>query len=541
MTTLPQHADPMQSQVRSAELAAMRLLYEWDHDSVKGSATCKNVPPPEFPSPAFVAQRLARGAELMANSRVVSLEERFDPFDSLDDYAKLFPVIGAPHRIIDTYLRDDVFAYQRLAGFNPMTLRLCLELPPGSPLLQAAVQLPGAMTLVDAVKAGRIYIENYSILKGTPLGTSNGMPKFMLAPIALFYLQDVGLSGVHSLTPIAIQMDQDSTVVRTPHGDQKAWTIAKMVVQTAAANHHEMGPHLWGCHFGMEPWAVAMHRNLAPSHPLNILLKPHFENLIANNELGRKQLVNEGGPVDSLMAPTLAGSLELLRRFHDGWFWSDTIFHGELHRRGFDLLTGPTDHPYKDDGTLVWTAIHGFVDAYVGLYYKSEADVEGDTELRGWLAEVGTQGLIEGVPVFADLWSGQRLGVLVDTITQLIFTAGPQHSAVNFTQAEFMMYAPNCPVAAYADPMTETDVLKLLPPKDQAMQQVEILGFLAAKPIGRLGYYAKPFADPAAEALAEAFRKDLAEVDATIDVRNSKRLLPYGVMQPKNIPNSTNV
>lgn len=49
----------------------------------------------------------------------------------------------------------------------------------------------------------------------------------------------------------------------------------------------------------------------------------------------------------------------------------------------YNIVLGE-DYPYASDGILIWNAIHKWVDGYLSLFYKSDADLKNDTELTGW-------------------------------------------------------------------------------------------------------------------------------------------------------------
>ena len=75
---------------------------------------------------------------------------------------------------------------------------------------------------------------------------------------------------------------------------------------------------------------------------------------------------------------------------------------------------------------------------------------------------------------------------LIDAITLIIFTASAQHAAVNFPQGAMMSYAPAVPLAGYQpgsilqDKVTEQDYLNLLPPLEQAQDQLNLVYILGS-------------------------------------------------------------
>ena len=46
------------------------------------------------------------------------------------------------------------------------------------------------------------------------------------------------------------------------------------------------------------------------------------------------------------------------------------------------------DYPYADDGLDIWGELEAYFEAYLGLYYKNDADVKADAELQAWWGEV---------------------------------------------------------------------------------------------------------------------------------------------------------
>ena len=66
---------------------------------------------------------------------------------------------------------------------------------------------------------------------------------------------------------------------------------------------------------------------------------------------------------------------------------------------------------------------------------------------------------------------------LAEILTMVIWTAGPQHAAVNFTQLEHLSYLPANPLAGFTDEPrgrdhTLDDWLANLPPLDVAVQRL---------------------------------------------------------------------
>ena len=135
---------------------------------------------------------------------------------------------------------------------------------------------------------------------------------------------------------------------------------------------------------------------------------------------------------------------------------------------------------------------------------------------------------------------------LIDIVTQVIFTCGPQHAAVNFSQFDYVGYTPNAPLSLYSRPDTASSVQQLLPAADQDLAQMELAFALSGIRWGHLGSTELcQFADQGDRQALEHFQADLADIEIKINARNQQRLATSGVeypyLLPSRIPNSINI
>lgn len=460
---------------------------------------------------------------------------------SLDDYAQLFRKIGLPP-ISRDYADDAVFAEMRLAGPNPVVLRAVDRVDDRFPLTDELFQdaLPGD-SLAAAAAEGRLFLADYHLLANAECSDYPDGRKYLYAPLAAFALDRT----TRRLRPVAIQCKQTpgpDNPIFTPR-DGYNWLIAKTVVEIADGNLHETVTHLGLTHLLIEPFVVSTHRQLAPNHPLFLLLAPHFEGTLAINDAAWKYLVAGKGAVDKLLGGTISYSRGLTAHGLQAFSFAHSSLPVALAERGVadpDRLPG---YAYRDDALLHWGAIRDWVREYVGLYYPSDAEVAADTELQAWGTEIGaaTGGRINGVG---------RVGMVaevVEALTRVIFTCSVQHAAVNFPQYDLMSYAPNMPLAGYAPAptsrrgATEQDYLNMLPPLNMAELQMELGYTLGTVHYTTLGQYpAGHFRDPrVAEPLAR-FQARLAEAAQAITARNASRR-PYEYLLPAAVPQSINV
>lgn len=464
---------------------------------------------------------------------------------SIATYDKAFSVIPLP-AVANEFTSDEVFVRMRVAGPNPMVIEAISAVPAKLPVSEA--QYTAAMgagdTLAAAASEGRLFVCDYALLASMPAAKgTDGLPKYGFAPIALFALP----KGGRSLKPVAIQCAQKpgpGAPIFTP-ADGWSWQAAKVCVQVADFNHHELISHLGRTHLFMEPFVVATRRELAPNHPLSVLLTPHFEGTIFINWAAPKTLVDPGGFVDVLLASTLEADLALSAASVKDSPFSTLALPRDLARRGVADPARLPDYPYRDDATLVWAAIERWVRGYLELYYHDDRDVRGDWELGRWAAEVISQagGRIRG---FADDDGFFDLDELVEAVTTIVFTCSAQHAAVNFPQAPLMSFLPGAPLASYQPApsrhgLTEQDWLNAFAPVSDAQSTVLILYLLGSVHHTQLGQYdGGQFDDERVAAPLNRFHADLQEIEASITKRNGHRT-PYEFLLPSNIPQSINI
>lgn len=543
---LPQNdSDPTK---RKSLLERKQGEYEFDHDFLAPMAMLKDVPSIENFSTKYIAERTIETAELPINMLAVKTRSLWDPLDELQDYEDYFPVLPKPH-VIKTYQTDDSFSEQRLCGVNPLVLRQIKQIPPGFAftIQELRDQFGDSINLEEKLANGNLYVADYTSLAFVKGGTYERGKKFLPTPIAFFCWRSSGFSDRGQLVPIAIQINpaagKQSQLI-TPFDDPLIWFHAKLCVQIADANHHEMSSHLCRTHFVMEPFAIVTARQLAENHPLNLLLKPHFRFMLANNELGRQRLVNRGGPVDELLAGTLQESLQIVVNAYEEWSLDKFALPTELKNRGVDDVNNLPHYPYRDDGMLLWNVIKKFVSEYLQIYYKTPQDFTADFELQAWAQELVSKsgGRVKGVSSTIE-----TLEQLVDIATAVIFTCGPQHSAVNYPQYEYMTFMPNMPLAAYKQITPEgtipdrKNLISYLPPPKQTADQLTVLFILAAYRYDRLGYYDDKFEDQEAQDLIVTFQQNLNGVERQIELNNKSRLIDYSYLKPRLVTNSISV
>ncbi|WP_017325140.1 lipoxygenase family protein [Synechococcus sp. PCC 7336] len=492
--------------------------------------------------------------------KTVDLQTDAGHASSLEQFRKLFAYVDLPE-IANTFQADEMFAYLRVAGANPLVIARMTAPDPRLPVTEADYkQAMGdeADSLEQAIAEGRVYLADYSILAGALEGSFGPEPeeqKYIYPPLAMFAVP-AGDGPHRLLKPVAIQTgSQAAEDYITAATGKYAWLAAKTTVQIADANYHEAISHLARTHLLVEPFVMATHRQLPATHPLFKLLVPHFQGTLAINNAAQAFLVAPQGGVNALLSCTIEQSRTLAVKGLQMRGFNAEMLYKRLQDRGVDDRQALPVYPYRDDALLVWDAIHEWAGAYLALYYTDSDTADGglkkvteDAHLQNWAKEIVA---FEGGRL-TDFGSDGRgaidtLEYLVDAVTLIIFTGSAQHAAVNFPQKGIMSYAPAMPTAGYLPgrkidkDMTEADYFQLLPPLDQAQSGLNLLYLLGSVYYSKLGDY-KPdhFDDPQVEAPLKVFQDQLKGIGEEIDRRNLNRP-DYDYLKPTNIPQSINI
>jgi len=472
---------------------------------------------------------------------------------SLDAYRALFRTLPVPG-IAYNFQDDGEFARLRVQGPNNMLITAAGDaLPANFPLSakQYAAVVNGD-TLDRALADGRLFLLDYKDLAVLDPGTWKGEAKYVGQPIALFAVPP----GGSSLVPVAIQCGQDPAdfPIFTPSPAPEklwGWEMAKLVVQVADGNYHELFTHLARTHLVIEAFAVATHRHLAEVHPIWALLVPHYEGTLFINEAAATSLIAADGPIDHIFAGTITSSQAAAVDARLAFDFYARMLPADLAARGVGSDSALADYPYRDDALLVWNAIHEWARQYVDLYYANDAAVAADTELAAWAACLATEAKIRG---FGPVTSRKQLA---NVCTMVMFTASAQHAAVNFPQKDIMAFAPAVTGAGWEAAPTgqrghdKPGWLAMMPPMALALEQLnvlELLGSLHYRPLGDYRSnafpYPKWFQDPRVTAKSGPlawFQAALADVETEILARNAQRFAPYPYLQPSLIPTSINI
>ncbi|XP_073716824.1 polyunsaturated fatty acid 5-lipoxygenase-like [Misgurnus anguillicaudatus] len=472
-----------------------------------------------------------------------------DSFQSWKDFADLEKIFTNDEtkntlleNVIQNWKTDYMFGYQFLNGCNPVMIRKCTKLPDKFPVTHEMVKgsLQRGLTLQEEIEKGNIYIADYEILKDLPANKTQNTPYYLTAPICLLYN-----NKLNQIVPIAIQLSQtpgEKSPIFLPDDNEHDWMLAKMWVKSSDFNVHQLVTHLLKTHLISEVFEVAMYRQLSTAHPVYKLLTPHVRFTIAINAEARRTLISDGGFFGKGSSITGNGIDQLMERAMKTLTLKSLCFPETIKAR--EMENAP-NYYYRDDGMMIWKAIHCFVSDVIEIYYAGDEKVQKDVEIQGFVKNVSF-GLLdsEGEKFPQSL---NTRAELTEYLTAVIFNASAQHAAVNFGQFDWEAWIPNSPSTMRKPPPTqkgEADlkfIMDCLPDRKSSIAAIGITWALSRfqKNERFLGMYPDMlFTEPAVKEAIEKFRKKLNEVTDSIKRRNEELTMEYYWLSPNKIPNS---
>ena len=503
-----------------------------------------------------------------------------DPRLSDENFARAF-IAGANPDRLQQVSKNDSSALADLKGLSIESLNA-----DGLNLFEEdSIDLALGNSSDPALKKSRIYKVDYEFMSTVKPGSYKALGESEAeAPLEKYVYGAVGYFAVpkpgqqkRPLSPIAIKITDGSSSSIVSPKDGWSWLIAKGMLNASHYTYHEGISHLGLTHLVLESVITSMKMILPKEHPIYHLLNKHTEGTRKINHSAFNSLIQPDRAVERLVGAKLKDPANghqntvwgLIAQVRSSFNFKDSYLETKIAKSG---LNGIPDFPYRDDGKLVWTAIHNWVSNYVNHYYddnntdaaNNKYPVKYDQEIQNWAANLSSTTRDEGGNLVGFGTNGkiESISELTDICTMVIFTASAQHAAVNFSQKTDMIYLPATPLAGYLSPKdflkqkpgghTQENYMQFLPPIDVAMVQCSMLEMLGSIFHTKLGYYDDKmgaqvvpyFKDPAIVAFNKTFQEELAVVEETINERNEgsyRSEWPYLTMLPTRIPQSINI
>ncbi|XP_073321845.1 arachidonate 12-lipoxygenase, 12R-type-like [Pagrus major] len=443
---------------------------------------------------------------------------------------------------VQEHWKEDVlFGYQYLNGINPMLIRRCTALPSNFPVTDDMVFLRGQSSLEEEMKKGNIFLVDYKLLDGVKPNVINRKKQYLMAPLVLLHK-----TPQDQLMPIAIQLKQtpaDKNPIFFPTDSECDWLMAKIFVRSADFNLHQLNVHLLRTHLLAEVFTVSLLRNLPMVHPLYKLIIPHTRYTLQINIMARSLLISKTGVFTKYAASGGEGMITILKRSMSSMTYSSLCIPDDIAERG---LQDVPNFYYRDDGLRLWDIINRFVQGVLSYYYKSDAEVEKDSELQKWISDIFVHGFLSkestGIPQ-----SFTSVAELVKFVTLVIFTCSAQHAAVNSGQYDFDGWMPNAPTSLQRPPPTkkgttnEATMMDTFPDVNATVHGMAVVWLLSKQSTDfvPLGHYPKHhFTEETPCKLIKEFQGRLEEFEAHIKARNGSLGIPYTYLKPTEVENS---
>ncbi|SPQ97668.1 Lipoxygenase domain-containing protein [Plasmodiophora brassicae] len=486
-------------------------------------------------------------------------------WDSYDEIKELF---GSNGRLLSNVARnwytDETMGKQYLNGINPYLIKLVKgsfpsDFPVSEKTLSSKVAVLHGKNIHSEIASGKFCYLDYNpmlaefvdVLNKERAAKKPGMSdRYLAAPFCLFYYVD----AVRTIVPVAIQLKKGGKTYYPTAADdsdvaKNEWILAKIWVNAADAQIHQLVTHFMSKHMITEAFALATHRALSPAHPLMRLLKPNLLSTMAINALARQRLLPQIQDLFSIGDQMIP----LVQRAFSFWTVESMSPIVCLETNGFDsntkspLVDEDGVYPWREDVLLVYDAIKSFVTEYVHIYYKGDDKlVAGDNELSSWRNELLAVLPGKSIPEI----NSQK--VVIELVTNLIYTASAGHSAINFNQYEYYSFVPNHPARMrlpipeeLGKPITTQVILDSLPNKTQSVQSMALAKSLSEYSNNEV-FLGKPaqdtlHSDSGARITLEHFVGRLEEIQETIKARNNcepRKQEPYVWLMPHMITNS---
>jgi arachidonate 15-lipoxygenase len=480
----------------------------------------------------------------------------------LEEYHTIFQKIPLPDLALN--VRDDeTFGYSFVGGQNPLKVE---KLSDSNFLMehgfdkQKLGELIGLRAGIEknidkAISNNRIYMLKYDNFNDPTL--KNGVhfdrktPKYQNSPIGLF----VSIPGPSGLFPLAIKLDQKKSplICYEDIQNRNAWNASKLVLIAAHSQYHEIIAHLAHTHLVLEAIVVCTRMQLPTEHPIYILLNSHFEGTMPINNLAVNKLIKPDNYVDRMVGTQYESTLKLVVDARLNFNFKDNYFPNRMRQHGVEDLNAFPQYPVRDFGMLHWNQISIWTYSYVANHYRDDFRVANDKNIQNWAKEMSSQngGRLKGFGDENNQITSMR--DLSDILTMIIFTAGPNHSMVNYAQKTDMAYMPAAPLSLYKplpknfdEIKSKRDVLDFLPPYDVALLQMQVMTFLGSVYHTRLGEYPEGiFKDPRDVAALEAFKKGLVKIETDMRRINERRVAykgrAYEHLYSSLVPQSINI
>ncbi|KAJ3259409.1 hypothetical protein HK103_002335 [Boothiomyces macroporosus] len=454
------------------------------------------------------------------------------PINSLTDLTNMYynftSAIRFPYSIIN-WEADSSFGQDRLSwgGYSLKAETANVLNVPDT----ITVQLTG-LTFAQLLSQNRIYKVDYSNIGSyskSNVGQANPLGQSIPGTYLNLYIDASG-----NPYPLAIKV-VDTGLVYTPLDAPEDWMFAKLAFSTSEGFFLPM-EHFLINHMSLIAARVELMRHVSVQHPVYALLSHHFTDSYGNIIFGVQALLQNGTAFDTIYG---CGGLGASRYIGDRTLTYN--FTAQKINNWF-AAAGTTNVPnykYMTDLLAIRAAVGSFVQNYLSIYYRSDADVQNDPEIQAWAANTASPsgGNMVGFPSsFSTLFS------LSDTIADLIVFLTAQHNVMNGEASWDGQVFPAKPHAMYGPLPTAKGIPSsraYLAPVSQLIAAELALhsAFLIPTPqSAKLGFSYGSTLGPYSTIPITIFQIELDIISDIINLREAKNARKFLNLDPAQIP-----
>lgn len=295
------------------------------------------------------------------------------------------------------------------------------------------------------------------------------------------------------------------TELGTTRPGDRDWSLAKKLALCAVSTHTGLVRHWNWLHLTTgEYFAIATRNAFAEHHPLCRLLWPHIFGTQQSNRFGNMAQLTRGGDFEHIYSFTHAGMCHVLERSAKEFDMMVGDPVADAARRnvshlGVDAL--PTQKNLED----LFAVIHRHARRYLGIYYKTDRDVQTNEPIEKWLDELNKL-MPTGVQVSKNTVT---LDSLARLIARFIYLVTAYHEMVGACLWNYQMWTHVHPIRVYKDGRREPlDVYQRLVNTNYLLQVIRA-------PL--IADYSRLAPDEEAKGAFTAFRTELETLQQTME------------------------
>ena len=547
-TVLPQNESKVREKARSIQQEIVQNNFQWSHEVAGFPGSSGFLPPVHdvFTTPEIKTEG-SPDLESFFSYPVETITNTFSSSNSSNESLTINYPKEKTLEIewVNNWLSDEEFGRQALNGSLPVLIKRIKCLPKNFPVNSEIVSnfLERGMSFNKEMDCGYIYLQDFSMLEDIEGAVVNGKKLDVASPLVLYYLKPND-----KLVPIAIQLGQkpgEQFPIWTPKDTPEDWLNAKMWVRNSESQASQLYFHLTYCHFGMEPFVMAMYRCLNDTHPIYKLLKENFQNIMEVNAGGRNAVLN--APLDLVFQSGNNGAQKLVGKRVSSLNFEDLDYMKDLERRDIDDL--PNFH-HRDDARKIWNVSSEYVSQVIDFFYPCDQSVEFDTELQNMAEELSKEGfgkIKTDTPYIGLPTKFETKDQLKDFVIKLFFTTTGLHSSFNFF--EYHRFMPACPYQIHSSLPREENrgtttyktIFDNIPSREKLGPDLSgAFDFVTSAFTPQQTWIKETprwtFVESPVKAIHDKFVENLKKVEVEIDERNRGLTIPYMALKPSRIP-----